>query len=240
MFPVIAIIGAVDDDKTITLQNAYTRAIENAGAIPVVIPYTAKEETLDFYAERCDGVLFSGGCDIEPKKFGEETKEACGKIQLYRDELELNFFKRIFELKKPIMGICRGAQLINVALGGNLYQDIPTEYPTETVHRQTGDKTLPSHQAVVIDGTPLMALVAKERMTANTFHHQAIKELGNALKIMAKADDGITEAVYYDGDRYIRAYQWHPERLAQNYDDNALLFLDFINAVKENKEKNDA
>ena len=236
MFPIIAIIGAVDDDKTITLQNAYTAAIENAGAIPVVIPYTDKDEALDFYAELCDGVLFSGGCDIEPKKFGEEKKEKCGNIQLFRDDLEFAFFERIFKMKKPIMGICRGAQIINVALGGTLYQDIPTEYETDMVHRQTGDKTIPSHEVVVTDGTPLMALVGKERMTANTFHHQSIKDLGKDLKVMARADDGIIEAAYYDGDVYMRAYQWHPERLAKNYSDNKLLFDDFIKAVKENKK----
>ena len=103
MTPIIAIIGAVDDDKTITLQNNYTKAIENAKAIPIVIPYTEKEEVLDFYMDLCDGVLFSGGCDIEPKKFGEQTKESCGKIQLYRDELEFNFFKKAIDRKKPIM-----------------------------------------------------------------------------------------------------------------------------------------
>ena len=235
MKPLIAIIGAVDDDRTINLQNMYNKAIEMAGGIPFVIPYTESDEILTHYAEMCDGVLFSGGCDIEPQKYGEEKKEKCGNIQLFRDKLELEFFKKAFQAKNPIMGICRGVQLINVALGGTLYQDIPSEIPSEIAHRQTEPRTMPSHEVNILSDTPLMELIGKERMSANSFHHQSIKALGEGLEVMALADDGIIEAIFYNGENYIFGYQWHPERLATSDADNKALFENFIAAARERK-----
>jgi putative glutamine amidotransferase len=230
MKPIIAILGAVDDDKTVTLQNTYTRAIEAAGGLPLIIPYTENEESIAEYVKICDGFLFSGGCDIEPRKFGEDTLPECGKIQLYRDYIELEIFKRAFDEKKPIMGICRGIQLINVALGGTLYQNIPTQISTDIPHRQTEAKNQPSHSVKIFSDTPLMELISKERMTANSFHHQSIKSLGEGLEVMALADDGIIEAIYRNGENYILGYQWHPERLFDTDADNKALFDDFISA----------
>lgn len=237
MKPIIAILGPIDDDKGVNLLITYSKAIENAGGVPIVLPYTENEETLDSYVEMADGILFSGGCDVEPKRFGEETKESCGVIQKNRDALEFAVFKRAFEKKKPIMGICRGAQVINVALGGSLYQDIPTEIPSDIPHRQSQPRTEPSHEVKILSDTPLMELIGKERMTANSFHHQAIKALGDGLEVMALADDGIIEAVYHTGDSYVIAYQWHPERLYTIDEDNMILFTDFIKAATEESEK---
>jgi putative glutamine amidotransferase len=131
------------------------------------------------------------------------------------------------ETEKPVLGICRGAQLINIALGGTLYQDLPTELPTEISHRQTEPKFSPAHSVKILADTPLYDLVQKDRMTANSFHHQAVKTLGKGLELMALADDGVVEAFYLPGERYLRAYQWHPERLFAIDSDNRLLFEDF-------------
>lgn len=231
--PIIAILPAIDDEKTATLQSTYTSAIENSGGIPIIIPYTENEEALNRYIEICDGVLFTGGCDIEPRIFGEEVRDTCGKIQVSRDTLELAFFKKAFTHKKPIMGICRGIQLINVALGGTLFQDIPTECPSKISHQQTEPKTLPSHSVKIISDTPLMELIGKEKMTANSFHHQAIKALGEGLRVMAYSNDGIIEAVYYNGEAYVRGYQWHPELLCTSDDDSKALFDNFIEHSKK-------
>lgn len=115
-----------------------------------------------------------------------------------------------------------------MALGGTLYQDIPSEIKTTLPHRQTEPKDAPSHEVQLLDGAPLKALTGKNRIPANSFHHQAIKRLGEGLRVMAVADDGVIEAVYHTGDRYLRAYQWHPERLYDSDEDNRLLFDDFI------------
>jgi len=237
MIPVIAILGPIDDDRSVNLLNTYSDAIIKSGGLPVIIPYTEDEKSLSEYTETCDGFLFSGGCDIEPARFGEETKDTCASIQKNRDALEFSLFKRAFEAKKPIMGICRGIQVINVALGGTLYQDIPSEIPSEIPHRQTEPKFLPSHDVSIISDTPLMELIGKERMTANSFHHQAIKALGEGLEVMALAEDGIIEAVFHTSESYIRGYQWHPERLFSKNEDNRILFEDFINRCKRQKEE---
>ena len=121
-------------------------------------------------------------------------------------------------------------QLINVALGGTLHQDITSEVKNSIVHRQIEPKYSPSHEVNITKGTPLHALVNKIRMPANSFHHQCIKALGNGLSVMATADDGIIEAVYSTEDRYLRAYQWHPERLYVSNSLNRSLFDDFIEA----------
>ena len=236
MKPIIAIFGAVNDDNASTFQHAYSYAIEKMGAIPILIPYTENEETISETVSLCDGFLFSGGVDVEPIKYGEETKPACGNIQLKRDSLELEYFKRIFDTGKPILAICRGAQVVNVALGGTLYQDIPTEIVTDIPHRQSEPKFSPSHSVSVIADTPLFELIGKEKMAANSFHHQAIKALGDGLCVMALADDTIIEAVYYTGDRFIRAYQWHPERLFNTDADNALIFKEFIDECERTKQ----
>ena len=126
------------------------------------------------------------------------------------------------------MGICRGAQLVNVALGGTLYQDLPTEIESDILHRQKEGILDYSHEIKVVKGAPLYALMGEERIKANSFHHQAIRKLGEGLKVMANADDGVVEAVWYEGDRYLRAYQWHPERLYEADDFNKRIFDDFI------------
>ena len=140
--------------------------------------------------------------------------------------------QRVLAAQKPILVICRGAQLVNVALGGTLYQDIPTEMQTTLLHRQSEPKFSPSHAVRVIEHTPLMELVGKEWLEANSFHHQAIKHLGKGLAVMAVAEDGIIEAVYATGASYLRAYQWHPERLYDTHWQHRLVFDDFINACR--------
>ena len=227
----IGLLAPIDDDRKISLLYDYVSAIEEAGGIPIIIPYSENEETLNAYVDLCDGFCFTGGVDIEPRRFGEDTKDTCGKIQLYRDKLELMIFDIIFKNKKPILGICRGAQLINVALGGTLYQDIPTELETNISHRQAESKYCHSHEINIHTGTPYYELVGNERILANSFHHQSVKTLGEGLKVMATADDSVIEAMYYEGDIYIRAYQWHPERLSHNDDNHKCIFIDFMNAV---------
>lgn len=230
MKPIIGILAGIDNDRITKLQSTYTVAIEKSGGVPIILPYIENEKTFEAFAAHCDGFLFSGGGDVDPKHYGEERKETCGGSEPYRDAHELAMFKKIAETSKPILAICRGIQLVNVALGGTLYQDIPTEKPSDIPHRQTEPKDLPSHSVTVKEDTPLFKLIGKTSMNGNSFHHQAVKDLGNGLSVMATTDDGIIEAVYLKGEQYLRAYQWHPERLCNTDTDNKLIFDDFINA----------
>jgi putative glutamine amidotransferase len=232
--PIIGILAEVEEGELANrVSGSYIRAVEQAGGVPILLPYVMQDDVLEHFVELADGFLFTGGVDVEPRRYGEETKATCGAIQYHRDELELGIFSKVFAAQKPIMAICRGIQLVNVALGGTLYQDVPTEVQTTVLHRQTQPKTQPSHAVNVTQNTPLYTLVGgKTRIAANSFHHQAIKALGEGLAVMATADDGMIEAVFGTGDRYLRAYQWHPERLIDIDGDNRLLFDDFIKACR--------
>ena len=233
MKPIIALLAKTDDEITTSVQDGYVRAIETAGGIPILLPYVNEDETIDSFIDLCDGFFFTGGADVAPDYYGETKKDTCGLIQKYRDELEFRVLKKVLLTAKPIIAVCRGAQLVNVALGGTLYQDIPSEIDTELQHRQKEAKNLPSHSVRVIEGTPLYELCGKKVIPANSFHHQAIKELGQDLSVMALADDGIIEAIYSTSHCYMRAYQWHPERLCDSEENNRKIFEDFISACKE-------
>ena len=230
MKPTIGVLAAVSDEKESSVQNPYIKAVEQCGGIPVLLPYVEQDGTLDRYARLCDGFFFAGGFDIAPQRYGEEPKKNCGALQRYRDEMDFKMFEKAFSTAKPILGICRGAQLINVALGGTLHQDIPSEIKTDIMHRQTEPTFSYSHAVRILENTPLHSLILQDHMKANSFHHQAIKRLGEGLVPMAVADDGILEAAYLPGKRYLRAYQWHPERLFEMCEYNKRIFVDFISA----------
>ena len=230
--PIIGILAVVDDELNTKIQNTYINAIERAGGAPVLLPYVKNEESIDAFVSICDGFLFTGGADVSPARYGEEKSERCGDVQLFRDEIEFKAFDKIYPTGKPIMAICRGAQLLNVAMGGSLYQDIPSEVKTEILHRQSEPKNVPTHTLKVLPDTPLHRLISTDTIVANSFHHQAIKRLSNALEITALSEDGIIEAVSSKGERYIRAYQWHPELLIDTDSDNLLLFEEFISEIE--------
>ena len=230
MRPIIGLLAEVDDEFNTRVQEPYVKAIEIAGGLPLLLPYVRESDSVERFIEACDGFFFTGGMDIDPARYGEAASEHLGETQPRRDELELRVLEQVKGCKKPILAICRGAQLVNVALGGTLYQDIPTEVDTEISHRQTEPKYSTSHDVRILQSTPLHGLIGAERMRANSFHHQAVKTLGCDLEVMALADDGIIEAFYLSGERYLRAYQWHPERLVETDAENRRLLEDFIEA----------
>ena len=233
MLPIIGIIASAKDVDDLTSTTTYPKAIEEAGGIPIVLPCGENFEAYHHFIELCDGFMFTGGCDIHPARYGEETLPECGSIQDHRDIIELAFFEKAIKTEKPIIAICRGIQLINVGLGGTLYQDIPSQVKTELIHSQTEGHFEPSHSVNIIENTPLHDMTdGKASMIANSFHHQAIKDLGRGLAVMARAEDGIIEAVYMPEKPYVRAYQWHPERLWQIDADNLAVFTEFVKACR--------
>lgn len=232
MKPIIGLFAVIEDDKQTRMSNQYAKVIEDCGGIPIIFPYTEKEETLTGFMDICDGFCFTGGADISPSRYGEETKNTCGTLQPYRDDLDFRAFAKAITMKKPILAICRGMQLVNVAMGGTLYQDLPTEIPSQVLHRRGEHRYSLLHEVRVLDDTPLRALVKTERMQANSYHHQAVKTLGEGLVVMAVADDGIVEAFYAPDRPFLRAYQWHPEHLLATDENNLLIFGEFITACK--------
>lgn len=232
MKPIIAIFAEITQDKVTKLNPMYVKAIEDAGGTPIIFPYTESADTIHTLIDLADGFLFSGGADIEPSRYGEETKPTCEEIQYIRDEFEFEMLSKVLETNKPILAICRGSQLINVKFGGTLYQDLPSENPSEVAHRIVAEKNSSTfHTVRIVEGTPLYALVGKGSIFTNSFHHQAIKTLGKGLSIMATAEDGVIEAVCSTDREYLQAYQWHPERLVETCEDNRKIFKGFIEAA---------
>ncbi len=232
MKPLIGLLVTIDNNKLTSVNYTYARAISELGGTPIVLPYTTDDRDIDRFVDMCDGFLFSGGSDVEPSRFNEEKLNDTLVIHHYRDDLEFKVFNKLISTNKPILGICRGCQVINIALGGSVYQDIPTQIPSNISHMQTEGQTEYSHTVNIVENTPLRKLVGgKIKIKANSFHHQSIKELGKGLKLMATADDGVIEGAYLDDDRYLRIYQWHPEKLFDKQDENKLIIKDFIGAT---------
>lgn len=228
----IAVTQNIKGDGSTDILPQYKEALECAGAEVVLLPYSNNPDEIIKMVNEADGICLSGGIDIDPKRYFEAKSERCGETEDKRDVFELTVFALASMQDKPILGICRGMQLINVAMGGTLYQDIPTEYISDIAHIQKEGKFEHSHEVNVIKGSPLYNLLGSERIKVNSFHHQAIKNLGEGLEIMAQAADGIIEAVYAPSYRYLQGFQWHPERIYQIDENQALIFQDFINACK--------
>lgn len=228
---IIGIVPNINDEGVLSLDRAYLRAIERAGGAPVILPYVDKKEKISKWIDGCDGIMLTGGGDVAPKFYGEAPHPKTQKPCALRDELDFFCFNYAFEKKKPIFAICRGLQLANVALGGTLYQDLPSQFESKLCHKQTQGKFEPSHDVLVKEGTPLFDVVGKSKIASNSFHHQAVKVLADGLAVSAIAEDGLIEAVYHTGEGYFCGVQWHPERLCEIDGDNLELFKNFIKAA---------
>ena len=235
MRPIIGGTAAIDEKKSASSFFAYSRAIEKAGGLPLLLPYIEDGDALDDFIATCDGIFLTGGMDIEPSRYGEEKHPKCGECQPNRDRLECEVLSRALKADKPILAICRGHQLVNVYFGGTLYQHLPEEKPSDIPHVQVGDPFIPSHPILIEDGTPLSVLIGKHEMTGNSFHHQAVKTVGDGLSVMAYSPDGLIEGLWYPRATYLRTYQWHPERLIDIDGDSLALFGDFIAVSKSKK-----
>lgn len=229
MKPLIAVTPLFESNPKRQYMNFdYFAAILDNGGIPVMLPIEASESTWDEYLDRVDGILFTGGQDVNPVLYKQTPMETTLQTCLERDALEYGLCKKALEKNKVILGICRGEQLLNVVCGGTLYQDLPTYYPSSIAHRQTTPNYLPSHDAKVVEGSPLHLLTNKTRIAVNSTHHQGIDKLGKGLVAMAYATDGLTEGVYMPDKKFVWAIQWHPERMYKDHKEARLIFEEFI------------
>ena len=227
--PLIALMPQADENGRWWLNPDYMESVMNAGGIPVMLPLTDREEELEEIAQRFDGFLFTGGPDVEPALYGQQKEDYCGGIDEERDAMEMKIFRLAFELDKPILGICRGIQLMNVALGGTLYQDIPTQAPSEITHRVL-ERPLARevHEILVEPDCPFGDLPLT--LAVNSRHHQAIDQLAPGLKVRARAADGIIEAVVMPEKPQVRAVQWHPENFRNDL--SRTIFEEFLSFAR--------
>lgn len=232
--PLIGLTPQYDlEQEKLCMRQNYMDMVAAAGGIPLVLPLMDERYDIEALAQLCDGFLFTGGPDVHPSLFQEETLRYCGVIDAQRDTLEVQLLHEVNRLDKPVFGICRGIQLINVALGGSLYQDIPAQVDGLPIaHSQQRPFHVPVHSVSVEPDSPLYSIVGKEELTVNSMHHQAVKEIAPSLKCAAKSKDGLSECVYLPGKAFFLAVQWHPEYLWRTHQVQQKIIAAFVDASK--------
>jgi len=210
---IIGVVPLWDEKKdSIWMLPGYMNGLEEAGAVPVILPLTVSEAVLKKTADFFDGFLFTGGHDVDPKLYRHEKTDRCGEVCETRDQMEAYLFREaVLNQNKPALGICRGIQLFNVLLGGTLYQDLPAEFSNSVSHAKGPPYDVPAHNVRLLPGSPLCKLAGKDHLEVNSYHHQGINRIAEGLEIMAMADDGLVEAVYMPDRSWVWAVQWHPE-----------------------------
>ena len=189
----------------------YVRSVERAGGAALLLPMTADEAVIARYAGLCDGFLITGGNDISPELYGEKA-EHCGKLLPERDRFDLALTARVLtETDKPLFGVCRGCQIVGVALGGTLWQHLPAAgYENHAL--LSVPRELPSHAVTTTDGSLLQRVTGLQTLHVNSFHHQAVRTPGRGV-ISARSGDGVIEAVELGTERFFLGVQWHPEMM---------------------------
>ena len=220
-------------ERALFLPQRYCRAIQEVGGIPLILPPIASRNGLRRILQCLDAILISGGnFDIHPSYYGEKPIRALGSIKEERTEFELELVDLALKLNLPLLGICGGAQAINVALGGSLYQDIATQLPNATKHEQGVKRDKGSHPITIHPGTRLRQIVQKQTMEVNTTHHQAVRKVGKGLTINATAEDGLIEGLESSNHRFVLGVQWHPEILVHKDPSERKIFSSFISAAR--------
>lgn len=213
----------------------YGESISKAGAVPILMTVQEEEEAVRSQVERVDGILLSGGYDLDPQLYGEEPMWEQGFAYPMVDQFNFMVIKAARELGKPIFGICKGIQAVNVACGGSLYQDLRKQVAGCIKHDQKAPRQCGTHQ-VEISKDSFLGECLPERILTNSYHHQAVKEVAKGFRVTAKATDGVIEGIESTEGSFVCAVQWHPEMMASHGNDDMLhLFQHFIEKVEERK-----
>ncbi len=230
--PVIGITPGINYEKDdIALSPAYIKCIGACGGFPVILPMMSQREWIDSAVGLCDGFLFSGGRDVSPRMYGEETRDICGFVEEERDRYETELMRAVLKSGKPLLAVCRGIQLLNVFFGGTLYQDIYAIKKAKVDHSMKVRSANVCHKISILPRTPFSKIFDTPGADVNSYHHQAIKDLGRGLRIGAlSSEDNIIEGVYIPGHRFALGVQWHPELLTESCRHSRRLFEEFVNS----------
>ncbi|NPV69519.1 MAG: gamma-glutamyl-gamma-aminobutyrate hydrolase family protein [Firmicutes bacterium] len=237
--PVIGVTSDCAQDGRIHVRRNYVEPLVRLDAVPLLVPAVESDygATADALARELDGLLLTGGADIDPRYFGEDPVPGVYGISVERDEMEIALARSFLAVDKPILGICRGLQLLNVAAGGSLIQDIPSQEPRAGEHRlRRTPRGWGLHEVTISPGTAIERILGKSNARVNSRHHQAIKDVATGLEVTAMACDGvIIEAVESRSHRFVVAVQWHPEDLYPG-EDSVRLFSHFIEACRGGRD----
>jgi putative glutamine amidotransferase len=217
------------------VNSTYLLAVQQGGGVAVPLPPQLDDRAQEELSPRLDGLLLTGGGDVDPATFGEPRHPTVYDVAPSRDRLEMTLVRRCMAGGKPILAICRGIQLLNVALGGSLYQDMASDPGTPIKHDQSEPRDQPTHPVKVAPGSLLARVLRREELAVNSLHHQAVKALGKNLVAVAYAPDGIIEGIELEDSgpsRFVLGVQWHPEELVSKDSAARNLFSAFVSACR--------
>ena len=212
-------------------NRTYVHAVEDAGGLPILIPMLRDLHNLEDLLPRLDGILFSGGIDMQPSFYGEQTLPELSEFDPQLDEFEITVANWALQEDIPILGVCRGMQLLNVVLGGSLYQDISSQHPSSLEHRRRDmPRTALTHAVMVEEGSLMERVLGTRQVWINSLHHQAVKEPGKGVRISGRAEDGIAELLEVPEHRFLLGVQGHPEEIYGQVEPFSQLFETFVRA----------
>ena len=239
MRPIIGITCGTSDTyaNDSTMDNQYVRAVESAGGMPIILPLSDNETCYEGYIDIIDGLLLSGGVDMDPSFFEEEPIPELGRIDVVRDKIEVYLTVRALEMGLPIFGICRGIQTLNVAAKGTLYQDINSQCKNVLKHRQSAPGAHATHEIYIEEGSKLSEIMGCTKIRTNTFHHQAVRKLAPDFVATAFSRDEIIECIEGTKHPFAVGVQFHPERMWNVSEQMLALFKSFVDASGSYKER---
>jgi putative glutamine amidotransferase len=232
--PVIGVTAGLSEHSSewFALRDDYVRAVEKAGALPLLLAPGPLENVPDLLA-RIDGLVLSGGADVDPAHYGEEPHETVDEVSPQRDAFELALSREALARDLPILAICRGHQVLNVATGGTLIQDIPSQVGGALDHDPHTERWQPAHDVRILPGTRLREILGRDRVAVNSIHHQSIKAPGQGLVVSASAvGDDVIEGIEAPGRRFVLGVQWHPEAFWDQPQDFQSLFAALAGASR--------
>lgn len=214
------------------MREDYVRSVEQAGAVPVVLPPVRAEDAAAL-VDRLDGLLLSGGVDVDPALFDQAPHPKLGQVDRRRDDFELALTREALRRDRPILAICRGHQVLNVATGGTLIQDIPSIVTGAVEHDARGPRWRRVHRVDLSAPSRLREILGQDAMSVNSFHHQAVDRVGEGLVVSARSEDGVVEGLEAPARRFVLAVQWHPESFWSRSDSFQPLFDAHAEACRE-------
>ena len=229
MKKVIGVMPLWDEDKnSLWMVPGYLDGVREAGGLPLILPLTEDPDEIDQLSGLCDGFLFTGGHDVDPALYGEVPVNNSIISCAARDVMEKYVLDHALSSDKPVLGICRGIQFINAALGGTLYQDLPVQHPSDIEHHMVPPYDREQHKVSIISDTPLAEVVGVKSLGGKSKHHQAVNQIAPDLRPMAVSPDGLTEAVYMPSRRFVWGVQWHPEFSYRSDESARRIFRAFV------------